>query len=707
MAGWKAQRVQATHDRMNSRLACVAWLIVCVLPSGSEAQDAPSAPPVAAGETSPPPAASEGEPALYGARAKVRESSADPAQPTETELAVLQADLGPSFSLAESLPGSLPVFSGVPYLIVRGATPAANATYYDGVQVPTMFHIALGPALINRRMIGSVQLYPGVAPARYGRHTGGALVVDAPHTRSAVPLRELQVTLLDASGYLYAPDVRTTVAWRIGNPGLLMNLLGLDATLNYYDYQIRQEITLGEGTELVLLGLGGGDHLGDRTAPQDDIGLNFHRLAARITRRSGASELGSQLLFSYDASQLGQELHGEAVGVEPSVYFAQRWSGGRMRIGADMQAKQVALQRRPGGATRGSLFTNSDSLSLDPEDFVDGQPYASLPARSMSGVYGELTLEPLAGLTLELGARGDLWLAGSASELAFSPAANVRYRLTPALELHVAFGLSHQARGSPVPLPGLSDVAMDAGLERALQAEVGVRWDLLADLQLEATYFHHRYDDVVYLELILDCAGNTDPQAAQGVLMGRDAASICRGAGLPTAQGVTQGFELYLKRELTKDISGFISYTLSFADAIAADGTPFTPQADVRHMANAVLRWDIGAGFALGLRLHWRTGKMAVNTLFDAPSARFERAEARLPGFFRADVRAAYAWRTGFGALEVSLGVQNVTASSEATNRDCLVDPSGDWSGGRVPIVCTVDYQRAILLPNLGIRAEL
>jgi hypothetical protein len=170
---------------------------------------------------------------------------------------------------------------------------------------------------------------------------------------------------------------------------------------------------------------------------------------------------------------------------------------------------------------------------------------------------------------------------------------------------------------------------------------------------------------------------------------------------------VAQGLELYLKRELTERFSGFISYTLTFADAIAADGTQFTPQSDVRHLVNAVLRADLGAGFGLGLRLHWRSGKMAVNTLFDAPSARFERAEARLPAFFRADVRASYGWDTDFGHWEASLGVQNVTASSEATNRDCLVDPGGDWSTGRVPIRCTVDYQRAILLPNVGIRAEL
>src|SRR5262245_438206 len=420
MPGWKARRVQATHERMMRRLAYAAWLSASVFLGGVQAQDAPVPPPAAA-EPAPPPAAAPHEPATYGARARVRENSADPAQPTEAEVRVLETSLGSSFSLVESLPGSLPVFSGVPYLIVRGATPAATGIYYDGVLIPQLFHIALSPSVINPYLIGKVDFYPGVAPARYGRHTGGVIVAEAPRTNPDQPLRELQLSLLDAYGYLYAPDVRTAVAWRVGNPGLLMNLFGLDATFNFFDYQVRHEQTLGRGTELVLMALGAGDHLGDRTAPEADIALQFHRVVARVTHRAGGGEFGSQLVLGYDDSELGQELHGEGVRLEPSVYFAQRWSTTRLRIGADMQGMHVSLRRRPGSPTRGSLFSDSDSFSLNPEDFVDGQPFASVPTRNMSGVYAELTLEPLTHLTFELGARGDVWLAGSAAELAFSP----------------------------------------------------------------------------------------------------------------------------------------------------------------------------------------------------------------------------------------------------------------------------------------------
>ena len=305
------------------------------------------------------------------------------------------------------------------------------------------------------------------------------------------------------------------------------------------------------------------------------------------------------------------------------------------------------------------------------------------------------------------GLRADTWLAGSAAEFALSPSGQLRFALTRELELHAAIALAHQARGSPVPLPSLGDLPLDAGLESALQAELGASLRPGADLQLEAAYFYHRYRDVVYLELILDCAGNTDPEAAQNILREGVPGSICRAQGLPTADGLTHGLELYVKRELGARVVGFVSYTLAFARATARDGTHFTPQSDVRHVANAVLRFDLGAGFTLGLRLHLRSGKTSVNTLFDTASARFERVEARLPGFFRADVRASYSWKVPFGRMELSAGVQNLTASSEPTNRDCVFDPTGDWSSSRVPIVCTIDYQRAILLPNLGIRAEM
>jgi hypothetical protein len=153
-----------------------------------------------------------------------------------------------------------------------------------------------------------------------------------------------------------------------------------------------------------------------------------------------------------------------------------------------------------------------------------------------------------------------------------------------------------------------------------------------------------------------------------------------------------------LKRDLTQRLSGFLSYTWSHSNAVARDGTPFTPMSDVRHLLNAVLQYDVGYGFGVGMRLHYRTGKMAVNTIYSALRMHFEHIYYRLPEFLRLDVRLSYAFRVSFGRLEASLSLQNATLSREAINRDCFATRTG--------YDCVVDYQPYIVLPNLGLRAD-
>jgi hypothetical protein len=112
------------------------------------------------------------------------------------------------------------------------------------------------------------------------------------------------------------------------------------------------------------------------------------------------------------------------------------------------------------------------------------------------------------------------------------------------------------------------------------------------------------------------------------------------------------------------------------------------------------MQYDLGGGFSTGLRMLYRSGKMGTNTIFDVPSWRFTRWEQRLPGFFRADVHASYSWATSFGHMRASIGWINLTFSREATKRDCAFSRS-------FAVECTVDYQPAIVLPNLALRAEM
>ena len=56
---------------------------------------------------------------------------------------------------------------------VRGAPPNDNGYFLDGIRVPQLFHIGLGPGVIHPQLIDRIDFYPGVAPARFGGFTGG------------------------------------------------------------------------------------------------------------------------------------------------------------------------------------------------------------------------------------------------------------------------------------------------------------------------------------------------------------------------------------------------------------------------------------------------------------------------------------------------------------------------------------------------------
>jgi hypothetical protein len=336
-----------------------------------------------------------------------------------------------------------------------------------------------------------------------------------------------------------------------------------------------------------------------------------------------------------------------------------------------------------------------------------------VPNRTLLGAYAELRWSPWTALRLTGGVRADAFIAGSEMKAAVSPMLRARLNFSDRFEVHGAAALTHKPRTSPVPLPGLNDVAIDRGVEAALQTEFGSSWKLDASTQLEANLFYHQYRDAVYLELILDCQGNTDPSTTPGVRPPDVTQSICRSSGLPTASGEGYGIELFLKRDLTQRLSGFLSYTHAYANATARDGTRFSPQGDVRHIANTVLLYRFGGGWSAGARLHVRTGKVAVNTILAISplgTAQVTRLQYRLPTFLRLDLHLNYAHRTSFGWLTASLGWQNVMFSREATNRDCRApvtansdSPNGIDVGD---VECAVDYQPSIVLPNIGLRAD-
>jgi hypothetical protein len=634
----------------------------------------------------------------------------------------LRRRLGDSFNAAETLPGTVPVFSGVPYLLVRGAPPAASSLYYDGVPVPWLFHLALGPAIAHPALMGELELHHGVAPARYGRRTGAVFTASGP----SPPERsegELALRLLDTQALMIAKSAPAlSLHGRLGYPDAMLELIDSDAALSYWDYQLRAQQAFAGGTELTAVLFGAYDRVGDRREPQDDIELQFHRALLRLRHTRRDVETGAAVHLGYEQGLLGEELGARSARVGPSLWVEHSPAPGtRVRVGADLEAKLADIERRPdppralqppGGQGFVPNFSSGLDFQTGPEDLLELAPLADVAERNAAGAYAELGLLPGGAVEIQTGVRADVWLAAGEWQQSADPSLLVRWRALPALALHAGIGRSHQAPISPVPIPGLSDLELDRGLQSAVQSEAGAELALPAELTLSLTGFYHRFSHLVFMELVIDCEGNTDPESLLGQPGGAARAlALCEQRGLPRGDGDAYGAELLLRRDLARRVTGWASYTLAFADAVAADGTEFTPQFDVRHLLNVVLAVDWGHGFESGLTLHYRSGKPAVNTIFDLVQRRYEHLHSRLPAFFRADVNLGYGWTTSLGRLTATLQWLNLTFSREATKRDCVLvvgengrietDPDG-----RLPIACQVDFQPAIVLPNVGLRVE-
>jgi hypothetical protein len=366
----------------------------------------------------------------------------------------------------------------------------------------------------------------------------------------------------------------------------------------------------------------------------------------------------------------------------------------------------------------GSIQSGESIFSL-----TNNPIYRSAAGRNVIGAYAELNLPFQRDWVLEAGLRGDVWLTGGTSQRALEPRGLLRFHANDWLSLHAAFGLAYQPAVFLIPLPGVSDVALDRGLQRAIQSELGVRFELPWAFSLENKLFAHFYKDMLSVDAIdprdFECKTDGGAGAPLPPTLGGEAGQLPEGVALPMLpEGVTPptslpggvsckerqglgrisaysyGGEWLLRRASSEPISGWLSYTLSKADGHANNGKALTPNFDVRHVANLVFQWRISKGWNVALRGMAQSGRfpLGAGTLTDP------RERERLPPFFRGDLQVSHTWQKRWGALRVALDWLNFTFQREPLAWRC--------PGSAPQRQCKVQHVGfPITVPLLGVRA--
>lgn len=603
------------------------------------------------------------------------------------ELVHTAGSLGDPFRVVESLPGVAQTTWPLPFYAIRGANPGNTGFFIDGVRAPALFHFALGPSVIHPFFIQDLQFYPGGYPVGYGRYVSGIVAANT----ATPPTDRLHVSadvrLFDAGGIAASPfdDGKGTlaVAGRYSYTGLLLSAFSNAYSLDYWDYQVRIQHTLGPGS-LTLFAFGSGDNLQQKNPDKTNYGfpvpatdqgpiiapglakLMFHRAQLRWDGAVAGGRLTVAVVGGLDDSTVSlTSLFSLPVGSKMLTLaprISERWSVWRwldFELGADAE-----LQR----ARPTSLVQLYAALKDYETDLFRNRNIAS------AGLFAGVSLRAGDRLTIAPGLRYDGYFEQGIEKYAASPRVLVRLRVGAHDFLKAAAGQFSQMPSLPVGVPGFESFGLATyGLQRSRQASLGVESALAErlgiDLNLDTSIFYQRLH-------LTDLRNSLIPDPQSDLLEPRE--------------GQSYGLELMIRRPMKHKLYGWLAYTLSRSERVV-DGMIVPSDWDQRHIVNLVVGYRWPRNYSTSARFHYNSGRpypLYSNRTFEVEDY------IHLPGFPQLDLRGDKRFIFDKFVMEAYLELVNSTLSREVF--DVKRQPSG---------AVYENYYR-LVLPSAGVHVE-
>jgi TonB family protein len=576
------------------------------------------------------------------------------------EIKEVAGTFGDPFRVVQTLPGVASVVSLLPFPVVRGASPSSTGYLLDGTRVPLLFHLLSGPSVIHPEFIDEVRFYPGNAPVLYGGYTGGIIDGQTRRARADERLVDLDANLLEAGGLVREPvsflGATVTAAARYGYPGLVLGLATNQASLSYWDYQLR----LDGGNPRngwTLYAFGARDEL-DTVAPTADpsdpsppltpaLILGFHRIDLRLNQASGPIDGSYRVVLGYDQT-VSSGANVSTLLVEPAL----RWrleAGAALVLVAGLEGSWHAYEQgappavSPGGG-------NSFSLTALTQDLHQLRTGAAL---------AEALWRPTARLLVRPGVRADVYDDGTTTRSAVDPRLTVRYELADETFLKGGVGLYHQPPRFVLPLPGFDIMPLRYGLLASVQSSIGAELPLARGIGVDIDAYYSDLDPTIFdlavnpqdlntgADVSLIPTTTTPPESTVQKLVDR----------LTQPQtGRAYGLELLLRRQAPNGLFGWVSYTLSRSERL--QGGAWVPyDFDRTHILNLVGGLPLPRNWDLGVRFQYQSGKPTTTTSgYNA---------ARTDAYARVDVRVdkRAVWRSWL--LDFYVDITNVALLPE------------------------------------------
>ncbi len=595
------------------------------------------------------------------------------------ELQKVPGTFGDPVRVVQNFPGVARAPFVLGQLIVRGANANQSLTFFDGVQIPLLFHLAGGPSIVNGEFLDRVDFFPGGFGARYGRAVGGVVDVASRKGASDTWHGVAKVDFLDSSLYLESPlgnGVSVAAAFRRSYIDLLLPTIleifapngGISVVPVYWDYQVRLDGGAKRGeagkagsSTWSLFAFGSDDQLkvvASGAARSTDVTVNyhtnFHRLLATWNTRAGDTTFKMTPFIGYDLA---------TVDLGFSTIRADQYNAG---LRQDWQ-KDVRgwLTLRAGSDIYGQYLSGFAELPV-----IDGTQIVSFPGsdpkttvqtikETITTVDGALYAEAdfkVGGVTVTPGVRGTSSFINRQPRRAVDPRLWVRWEPREGTLLKGSVGLYSQPppgfemEPSPFGTPGLQ-------YEKAFQSSVGIAQKITESINIDLTgFFNRRFENV-------SSPGPTTVNPDGSVTSERFANN-----GL----GRAYGLELLARHEVTKNFFGWVAYTLSRSEQRTAgtDRGYILTTTDQTHILTVVASYRFGDGWEFGGRFRYVTGnpKNPLNhsaDVYQAETNRFSATfgdprSARVRDFNQLDLRLDKYFTFERWTLDVYLDVQNV-----------------------------------------------
>jgi TonB family protein len=669
----------------------------------------------------------------------------------DQELREVPGTMGDPFRVVMLMPGVASLVSGVAYPVVRGTAPASTGYFIDGVRVPILYHLFLGPAVVHPDFLEAVDFYPGAPPPQYGRLMGGVIDGRIAKTRDDRVHGSAYADLINAGGLLEYPLEKTgtnvTLAGRFSYTAWLAALVANSVmpepeegrtnpklVLDFWDYQARVEQRIGPG-KLRLFAFGSSDTVGtesdDPNTSAATESVLFHRIDLRYRGPLANGELEAGLTWGIDRLGIDSyEIRQSDSGAGPLI-----GSGIRVHdfFWADEEsyAARASWERELGSGLElqvgGDLEHRRALVSLSVDLGTTEIPEILLPMGlgTFTGFWvqtpwkdGSKRWTVVPGLRLD-----NYHLVPGLDRFAAEPRLTVRYELTPGFTLKGAAGLFHQQPTTLIQLPIIDVSGLRYGLQEGAQLDAGLEWRGSSGLEVNVDFYFnpllHTYELNPFEEgKSVSSGGEENTGSVSSGPVPEEPNQLFDPARI-ASRGKAYGLELLIRHPLGGNWFGWVSYSLQRSTrwttydlydehgAIVGEASGYIPYAyDQTHVFNAVLSYKFANNWTVGGVLHFNTGRpetrvMTSQTMREGTDSGGNQAwihvpysqADRLPPFFRFDLRVSKSWAFDTFNLEAYLDALNVTVSSEVVSFDYTYTYDGRGLSKRpvsIPIVVPI-----------------